>query len=368
MAFSIDTSLIGFYNPNLALDRGLSLYICFVVPCSSDQFDFGAGHNIFISEGKRFKMEKKPFPGEDIKRRLKAAARDRVHRFFLSDGDVRGALVHGTRLVQEMRNNHQLGLLETLVLGHAYLGALLVASSLKGNDRIALKITCSGPVRGLVVEANARGEVRGYLQQTPIPVESPLENFDLSPFFGAGFLSITRYLHDAKQPFTGQVALQHGNIAQDLAHYYRTSEQIPTAFNLSIQFKPDGEVAGAGGLFLQVMPGAGDDTATELEKIVYGLPSIGAVCADQGDLEGLILTQFVSLNPVLLDKPRVEFYCPCGRKELARILGTLPEADLRDIRQNGPFPLEMRCHHCNTVYAFGRDEIKALCDERGLDG
>jgi len=309
-------------------------------------------------------MEKKPLAGEDLKDRLKAAARDRLHRFLLSDGEVRGALVSGTRVVQEMRANHALGILETLVLGHAYLGALLVASTLKGKDRVVLQIDCSGPVGGLVVEANVYGEVRGYLKTVPIPVDKPLENFDLSPFFGAGYISLTRYLEDAKQPFTGTVDLRHGNIAQDLAHYYLTSEQIPTAFSLSIKFTPEGEVAGAGGLFLQVMPDAADTTAAQLEKIVYALPSIGEVCAGRRDVGTFLQSHFAPLNPVLLDQPRVEFFCRCRREQVARLLRTLPMEELKDIRDNGPFPVEMRCHHCNTVYPFSREDVAALYKDR----
>jgi len=310
-------------------------------------------------------MEKKLIPGEPLKERLQAAAKDRLHRFFLSDGKVRGALVHGTRLVKEMRANHELGLLETLILGHAYMGGLLVASSLKGKDRVALKIDCSGPVGGLVVEANAYGEVRGYLRKVPIPVDKPLEDFNLSPFFGAGFISVTRYLHDAKQPFTGQVALQHGNIAQDLAHYYLTSEQIPTAFNLSVKFTPEGEVAGAGGLFLQVMPDVAETTTEALEKIVYGLPSLGDVCAGGEGIDRFLQTHFAMLNPVLLDQPRVAFFCHCRHEGVARILRMLPVEELKDICDKGPFPVELRCHHCNTVYPFNREEVQALYRERG---
>ena len=263
-----------------------------------------------------------------------------------------------------MRANHGLGVLETLVLGHAYLGGLLVASSLKGKDRVALQIECSGPVGGLVVEANAYGEVRGYLKNAPIAVDKPLEDFNLSPFFGAGFISLTRYLEDAKHPFTGKVALRHGNIAQDLAHYYLTSEQIATAFSLSIRFTPEGDVDGAGGLFLQVMPDAADATAVALEKIVYGLPSIGEMCADQKDIAYFLQSHFAALNPVLLDQPRVEFFCPCRRDQVARLLRTLPMEELADIREKGPFPVELRCHHCNTVYHFDRGDVDALYRER----
>ena len=113
-------------------------------------------------------------------------------RFLLGDKGVRGVLVRGTGLVKEMRARHGLGLLETLVLGHGCLAATLLATTLKGDkDRLALRIECSGPIKGLVAEANGAGEVRGYLRQNPIPLEKPLESFDLAPFFGAGFLFVS---------------------------------------------------------------------------------------------------------------------------------------------------------------------------------
>ncbi|MGD8468073.1 MAG: Hsp33 family molecular chaperone HslO, partial [Desulfobacterales bacterium] len=200
-------------------------------------------------------MIKKPLSNESLKDRLIAGAKDRLYNFLLADGAVRGAVLHGTHMVNEMRANHELGILETLVLGRAYLGVALMSANIKGIESVSLKIECSGPIKGLTVEANTFGEVRGFLKNVPIPLDKPMENFDLSPFFGAGFLSVIRNMADAKQPFTSKIALQYGNIAQDLANYYLTSEQIPTAFNLSIMYDKEGLVTGAGGLFLQAMPG-----------------------------------------------------------------------------------------------------------------
>jgi molecular chaperone Hsp33 len=200
-------------------------------------------------------MIKTTLEGESLKERLLASAKDRIYNFLLADGAVRGAILHGTRMVNEMRANHELGILETLVLGRAYLGAGLMSANLKGTDAISLKIECAGPIKGLTVEANALGEVRGFLKNVPIPIDRPMQDFDLSSFFGAGFLSVIRTIEDAKHPFTGKIALEYGNIAQDLANYYLKSEQISTAFNLSIKYDPEGKVTGAGGLFLQAPGG-----------------------------------------------------------------------------------------------------------------
>lgn len=309
-------------------------------------------------------MQKKKIYGETLKEQLMASAKDRLYNFLLVNGAVRGVIIHGTRMVNEMRANHELGILETLVLGRAYLGAGLMSADLKGNGRISIKFDCSGPIKGLIVEANAFGEVRGYLKNVPIPLDKPMESFDLSPFFGAGFLSVTKYLEDAKQPFTGQVILKYGNIAKDLAYYYLTSEQVPTAFNLGIKFDRAGEVTGAGGLFLQTMPQATDDLASELEERVTHLPSLGEVFTEDGDPETLIQDYFKEYSPRILANRRIEFMCHCNRQRVKSLLTLLPIDDLKDIRDHGPFPMEMRCHYCNTPYYFSRKDIEKIHGKR----
>lgn len=305
-------------------------------------------------------MIKKNIYGDDLRARLIAGARDRLVNFSLAEGTVRGVLVNGTRMVNEMRANHELGVLETLVLGRAYLGTVLMSAGLKGSDRVSLQIDCSGPIRGLAVDANAFGEVRGYLKNVPIPLEKPVESFNLSPFFGAGFLSVTRYLEDAKQPFTGRVSLRYGNIALDLAHYCLTSEQIPSAFNLGIQFNRQGDVVGAGGLFIQTLPGADEAVVMDLEKQVSRFPSLGKAFEEDRRPERLIGEVFRAHVPKVLAEHRIEFMCHCSKEKVRRILMMLPIDDLREILANGPFPLESRCHNCSTLFAFERDEIQQI--------
>jgi len=308
-------------------------------------------------------IKKQPY-GNTVKEQYLASAKDRIHQFLLAEGQVRGAILHGTRMVNEMRSNHGLGILETLVLGHAYLGAGLMTAGLKGSDRIGVKIDCSGPVRGLEVEANAFGEVRGYLKQVPIPLEKPPESFNLSPYFGAGFIRVTRFLEDAKQPFTGQVELHYGSIARDLAWYYLTSEQISTAFNLSVKFNNDGEVTGAGGLFLQALPDADNAILADLENLVAGLPSIGERFADDVSATDLVRKAFGSHRPKFLADYRVEFMCHCNREKIENMLMLLPVDDLKDMRDNGPFPIEIKCHHCNTAYLFQQEDLFGIYGRR----
>jgi len=309
-------------------------------------------------------MKKKKLYGNTPKQQYLAGAKDRLHNFLLADGSVRGVIINGTCMVNEMRANHELGILETLVLGRAYLGVGLMSADLKGNDRISIKIECSGPIKGLIVEANAFGEVRGFLENVPIPINKPMENFDLSPFFGAGVLSVTRHLQDAKNPFTSRVMLKYGNIAQDLANHYLESEQIPTAFNLSLKFDKDGNITGAGGLFLQAMPQTDDKTTAELEDRVANLPSLGVVFSDENNPEEFIQRTFKSHSPQFIADRRIEFMCQCNKERVKSLMMMLPIDDLKDIIENGPFPFDVRCHYCNTSYVLSEQDVRRIYGKR----
>lgn len=287
-----------------------------------------------------------------------------LQSFLMAGETIRGAVLNGGRMINQMRRNHELGILETLVLGHAYLGACLMSASLKGNDRLRLQVDCSGPIKGLLVEANAAGEVRGFLKNVPIPVESPLENFNLAPFFGAGFISVTRTLADAKHPFTGKVMMAYGSLAKDLAHYYLTSEQIPTSFSLSVQFGSQGDVTGAGGMFLQAMPDADDAVVEQIENQVVALPSIGAQLSQGTTPKDIVRIHFGDYTPHFIDHRQVDFFCHCNRDQIRNVLTLLPIDELKDIQEKGPFPVEIRCHHCNTRYAFEQAHIDRIVAAR----
>ncbi len=278
----------------------------------------------------------------------------------MADGMIKGAVVHTTRMVNEMRANHGLGALETLVLGQAYIAAVLMCAGLKGKDRVSFNIRCSGPVQGLDVEANTFGEVRGSLKNREIQVEDPKQMNSLSNLFGAGFLTMTKYLEDAKNPYSGQIALEHGSIAEDLAAYFLRSEQIPTGFKLSVFFNGKEEVEGAGGIFLQAMPGVSPEQVIDAEKRIQQIHSLGEAFARGDSPEKLIEKEFSSLSPRFLDSSRVEFFCRCTRERMEDYLKNLSAHDRDEIKEKGPFPLEARCHHCNSVYQFSKADLTCL--------
>ncbi len=285
---------------------------------------------------------------------------DQLLGFMLAGDTVRGALLSGTAMVKKMRASHGLGILETLILGHGLLAAGLMSTGLKGRDYLSVKVECSGPVKGLVAEANACGQIRGYLKNVPIPVDKPLDSFDLRPFFGAGFITVTKHIEGARRPYEGRVMMAYGSLAKDLAYYYLTSEQIPTAFNLSVKFDREGEVEGAGGLLLQAMPGAEPELVARLEAMVADMPSLGKEVAGGRRPEDMVGEAFKALKPKIVSRRGISFACQCNRERVRAMLAMLGAEQLRDLAENGPFPVVVRCHFCNKAYSFSKQQLREM--------
>lgn len=300
--------------------------------------------------------------------------KDEMTMFIIADGAFRGAFFHGTRFVNQMRAQHNLGILETMILGQASLCAALLIPTMKGREHLTFRYDTNGPAAGFSVEADSTGYVRGFLLQDRIPVEKPLENWDLSPFFGDGTLSISRIGEGMKQEQTGTVEIVHKNIAQDLAWYFAQSEQVHTAFNTSIQFDQKGRVIGAGGLFLQKMPGEGgkkknsedsdfssltdDELIQKVENAFRAMPSIGKWFSDGGDMEDVIYGLFREFKPQVTLNRDVIFDCPCSKEGFIEHIVHLPESELEDIIANDPSPIEVVCHTCGSRYKIEKELIR----------
>lgn len=320
----------------------------------------------------------------EIKDKELLAHLDKIHKdemtiFVMADGQFRGAFLNGTRLVNQMRAQHNLGILETMVLGQAMLCAALMIPTMKGREHLTFRYDTDGPAAGFSVEADSTGYVRGFLLQNKIPVDKPLENWDLSPFFGEGTVTVSRIGEGMKAPQVGTTEILYKNIAQDLAHYFLQSEQIHTAFNTSIQFDKQGRVIGAGGMFLQHVPGAGgkskisaqtensgsEDKKEEEDKLIQrvenafkAMPSIGKWFADGGDMEDVVYGLFREFKPVVALNRKIEFNCPCSAESFADHIKHLPKAELEDILAHDKDPLEVVCHTCGSVYKIPKEMLR----------
>ena len=313
----------------------------------------------------------------DLKKHLDTLEEDKLSIFTLAEGRVRGALFHGTRFVNQMRIQHNLGILETYILAHASLCGALTIPMMKDMENTAIKYEGTGSAEGYYVEASSTGWVRSYLFNEHIHLEKPLENWDLKPFLGIGNLTFSRKHKDDKFPQSSTVDVESSNISNDFATYFAKSEQINTAFNSSVQFDKQGRVVGAGAMYIQIMPKTGgtaklgsqidshqektEDENTLLQKIENAFkacPSLGQLFSEkQVDSEDIIIGLFREFKPIITLKRDIKYDCPCDEQLFLNYLRNLPKSQIEDIKKNGPDPLEITCHNCGSVYKISVSKL-----------
>ncbi len=322
-------------------------------------------------------MIKKQIEDKELNEFLQTLEEDKLRIFTMAEGRVRGALFHGTRFVNQLRAQHNLGILETYILGQASLCGALTIPMMKDMEHTAIKFEGNGPAQGYSVEAGSTGFVRSFLFNEHIQLDKPLESWDLNPFLGEGTITFSRIHKDDKYPQSSTVEVNSGNIATDFATYFAQSEQINTAFNSSIQFDKQGRVIGAGAMYLQIMPKTGgtakvgsqvdshaeetaedEDLLRRVENAFKACPSLGLLYSEkQVDSEDIIIGLFREFSPTISLTRDVIFDCKCNEEYYINYLRTLPKEQIEDIKKNGPDPLEIICRNCGSIYKIPVEKI-----------
>lgn len=301
-------------------------------------------------------MREQPLLDADLKRHLEGIAGDGMDIYLLTGGTVRLVVVHGTTLVNRMRVNHNLNPTAALVLGQAYLLALLAASTLKDNEKLSLIVDADGPVRGLAAEANSLGQVRGYLRDSEVSLR---DTGSVEALFGRGSLGVMRVGPD-NRPFHGQIEWPGGDLVQNMARYYAESEQTETLLDVNVHFDSDRRITGAAGMLVQALPGARAGVVEAVGEAFQNVRPLGATFAAGATAASLVQSHVEPWRPDLVATRPAEFYCSCSKERFGAFLGALPQSEQDDILAEGPFPLKTTCHNCNSTYEFSRDELAAL--------
>lgn len=279
------------------------------------------------------------------------------------DGVIRAYAIRTTETVGEAQRRHHMWPTATAALGRTMTAAVMMGAMLKGENKLTVKIQGDGPLGPIVVDANAKGEVRGYAThpQTHVPLNEQ-GKLDVRGVVGTeGTLSVVKDL-GLKDYFTGQVPIISGEIAEDFTQYFVVSEQVPSAVALGVLVNPDNTVKAAGGFILQVMPGASEETIELLESRLDDMTPISQMI-DQGLTPEGILSQVLGQEHVeFVDKMDVKFECECSKErfgEAIKGLGTEEIQAMIDEDQGA----EAQCHFCLETYQYSEDELKGYINE-----
>lgn len=278
---------------------------------------------------------------------------------ILTKGTAEGVRIYAlctTNLVQEAATRHHTSHLASAALGRAMNGALLLAATMKDNERIALRLKGDGPIGEVVADAEGT-HVRGYVGDPDVFL--PLKNgkLDVGGAIGAGNIIVTRYLQNA-EPFTGYAELVDGEIASDLTNYLYTSEQTPSSVALGVLVNKEGQVIASGGYFIQAMPGCAEETLAQLEENISLTPYVTQLLELGYTPEKMIKTISRGLDVTIQESIELSYKCRCSREKILGALATLGQEDISAMSQDEE--TEVHCQFCNETYKFSGEEIARL--------
>lgn len=262
--------------------------------------------------------------------------KDYIVRASLANDSVRAFAISSTHLVAEARERHKTLPVVTAALGRLLSAGAIMGSMMKGDkDIVTISLKGDGPAGYITVTADSHGHVKGFPGNPNVDIPRKYAGkLDVGAAVGRGLLTVS-YDFGLKEPYSGQVEIQTGEIAEDLAYYFTVSEQLPSAVGLGIMVDTDSSVKHAGGFIVQLLPDAPEDVIELLEKKLANLEPVTTMMEQGMAPEDMLLHIFEGVDIEFTERHDVEFYCDCSKEKVKRALDAINDKDLQDIVNDG---------------------------------
>lgn len=285
---------------------------------------------------------------------------DYIVRATAADNSIRAFAITAGDMVEKARTTHGLTPVTTAALGRLLSAGAMMGSMMKGEkDLLTIQYRCDGPAKGMTVTADGQGNVKGYVTEPYVDIPPKSKGkLDVGGAIGNGILSVSMDL-GLRDPYSGQVEIQTGEVGDDLAYYFTVSEQTPSAVGLGVKVDTDCSVLCAGGFIIQLMPFATEETISALEARIAQTPPVTTMLEEGKGPEQILEFILGDLGLDIFETRETRFHCDCSKERISRALSTLSKKELDDIIADGE-EIEVKCFFCNSAYTFGIEELKEI--------
>ncbi|GLY12862.1 Hsp33 family molecular chaperone HslO [Pseudobacillus badius] len=286
--------------------------------------------------------------------------KDYLVKALAFDGQVRAYAVNTTETINEAQKKHYTWPTASAAMGRAMTAGVMMGAMLKGEEKITIKIEGGGPIGAILVDANSKGKVRGY-------VTNPQTHFDLNE---QGKLDVRRAVGTEgmitvvkdvglRDHFSGQTPIVSGELGEDFTYYFVASEQVPSSVGVGVLVNPDNSILAAGGFIIQIMPGAEEEVISVIEQKITAMAPISKLIEKGMSPEEILYYILGEENVKVLEEMPVQFECTCSKERFGNAIVSLGKKEIEEmIEEDGQ--AETQCHFCNEKYIFTKSELEQL--------
>ena len=279
------------------------------------------------------------------------------------DGQVRAYAIRSTETVREAQRRHDTWATASAALGRTLSASVMIGAMQKDDSRITVKVDGDGPLGLILVDANTTGKVRGYVANPHVHFDlNEMGKLDVRRAVGTnGTMTIIKDI-GLREKFSGQSPIVSGEIGEDFTYYFATSEQTPSAVGVGVLVNPDHTILAAGGFIVQIMPGATEETITDIENHLKTIKPVSKMVQD-GLTPEEILGELIGENQLnILESVPVEFKCTCSKERFGNAIIGLGAQEIQEmIEEDGQ--AEAHCHFCNEKYIYSVDELTVFKEQ-----
>lgn len=288
---------------------------------------------------------------------------NKIKRFLAYDGKINIITADTTNLVEEIRKLHDLSPVTTAALGRLVTISLMMAIEMKNyEDRLSIIINGNGPIGKMITVTDKSAQIKTSIENGQIDI--PLNEFgklDVGNAVGMnGYINVIKDI-GLKEPYVGMVPIVSGEIGDDFANYFMTSEQQKSAVGLGVLVDKNG-VKSSGGYLIRVMPDAKEEDITKIEESIFKAGSISKMLDKKLSIEEIAKKVTGDNNIKEIGKEIIPKYkCECNKQKFERGLIALGKNELENLLKDEN--VETVCQFCNKKYVFEKKEIKELIDK-----
>lgn len=286
--------------------------------------------------------------------------KDYIVRATAADNQIRAFAATTREMVEFARAAHNTSPVATAALGRLLTaGAMMGAMQKNEKDVLTLKVRGGGPLGGITVTADAKANVKGYVDHPEVVLPPNSKGkLDVAGAVGVGMLQVIKDM-GLKEPYVGQTILTTSEIAEDLTYYFATSEQVPSSVGLGVLMEKNNTVKRAGGFIIQLLPFTEDAIIDKLEENLKDVTSVTEMLEQGLSPEDILEKLLEGLEPVVTDRMETSFTCNCSEEKIEKMLISLGKEELQSMIEDGE-TIEVNCHFCNKKYQVTVEKLQEL--------